>query len=184
MLKLLTSNLEKYAPYRSDLERGGIELLQRKFRLEEIQTTDLEEAARHKAKQAFDHLRAPVMIDDAALLLDAYPGFPGASTSFVVKSVGLSGLQKLLYGMPAGAEMVCLIAACWSEADVRIYPGRMRGTLDFSQMINGLLPLNSAFIPDGQSEPLGTLTRHHPDFPTHRRRALELALRDVLSPKE
>ena len=47
----------------------GIELEHQKIHLDEIQSTSLEEIVEHKARQAYELIHKPVLVEDVALAL-------------------------------------------------------------------------------------------------------------------
>ncbi len=170
---LCTSNPAKYAMHREALETLGARLQALPAGVEEIQTLDLEKASFFKAKQAHAILREPVITDDACLLLDAYPGFPGTMTKLLLEAVGMSGLKSLLSTRPLGCELLCCLTVIVDEAESHTVLGRLRGELDFSATTeHPELPLNSVFRPEGRAESLSTLEKTSPSFATHRSKAL------------
>jgi len=63
--------------------------------LEELQTLDEHEVIVYKARQAWEKLQQPLLVDDAGFYLYAYPKFPGVLTKPVIESLGFEGLYKL-----------------------------------------------------------------------------------------
>jgi inosine/xanthosine triphosphate pyrophosphatase family protein len=176
VIRLVTSNIDKYAPYEARLRENDIVLTRPEGETEEIQTMDADRAVVRKAQSVFALYGSPVIVDDAALLLDAYAGFPGTMTKNVMRLVRLAGLERLLSGLSPLGEMVCKLGLCLDGAAVKIFTGTVRGKLDFSAPRDGGLPLNSVFFPEGARGSLGWLAEHDPEFPTHRSLALEEAL--------
>ena len=68
----------------------------------------------------------PCLVDDAGLLLDAYPGFPGPLTGTVVRSLGAAGIERLLAGTTDRARMVCHIG-CWIDGRLWHWQGEVAG---------------------------------------------------------
>lgn len=71
----------------------GIQLNHQKLDLEEIQSTSLEEIVEHKVKQAFEIIKAPVLVEDVALKFTALGDLPGPFIKFFIESP--DGLEKL-----------------------------------------------------------------------------------------
>jgi hypothetical protein len=96
------------------------------------------------------------LVDDAGLVLDAYPVFPGPLTSVVLRSLGYSGLKRLLQGVSNRASMECHIG-WWSGGELRSWTGKISGRLDLSrEPSNPRMLLTELFIPDPPCAP-GTL---------------------------
>lgn len=66
-----------------------------KLDLIEIQTLDQELISKHKAKQAFDILKQPVIVDDAGIFIEKYNEFPGILTAYVCKGLGIDNITSL-----------------------------------------------------------------------------------------
>ena len=167
---LLTSNPRKYGPLVDVLAEMQISLCKPDFDLPELQDLDFEAVVAHKAKTAAEALGTPCLVDDAGLLLDAYPGFPGPMTGNVLRLLGAAGIQRLLAGTIDRARMVCHIA-CWSGGRLWHWQGEVAGRLDPRRPVaEGPGPLAQWFVPDEPGPSGGYL---------HRRRALAALGRDI-----
>ena len=172
---LLTSNPPKYGPLADILAGMQISLRKPDFALPELQDLDFAAVVAHKAKAAAEAMGTPCLVDDAGLLLDAYPGFPGPLTGHVVRSLGAAGIERLLAGATDRARMVCHIG-CWSDGRLWHWQGEAAGRLDLRRPVaEGPGPLAQWFVPD---DPAGA-----PPGPSdgylHRRRALAALERDI-----
>jgi diadenosine tetraphosphate (Ap4A) HIT family hydrolase len=153
MLTLVTTNPSKYEPFARDLERLRIELATPQREVPELQSLNFDEALAHKAQVMAQAFRRPVFVDDAGLVLDAYQPFPGPLTSVVLRSLGYSGLQRLLNGVSDRATMECHIG-WWSGNALRSWTGKVSGHLDLSrQPSNPRMLLTDLFVPDPPCPP-------------------------------
>jgi inosine/xanthosine triphosphate pyrophosphatase family protein/diadenosine tetraphosphate (Ap4A) HIT family hydrolase len=151
MLTLLTSNPAKYAPFATQLEGLRIQIESPKLPLPEIQTLDFSEALAAKARAAADLFGRPVLVDDAGLLLEAYPLFPGPLSSVVIQTLGVPGLKRLLTGLSDNATMVCHIGG-WFDGRLRSWSGQVQGRLDFSRSPKDeRMILSDLFVPEPAS---------------------------------
>jgi inosine/xanthosine triphosphate pyrophosphatase family protein/diadenosine tetraphosphate (Ap4A) HIT family hydrolase len=149
MLTLVTSNPAKYAPFARQLERLRVELQNPSGPLPELQTFNFSEALAAKARGAAEYFGRPVLVDDAGIVLEAYPPFPGPLTSSVLRAIGAVGLQRLLAGLSLNATMECHIG-CWLGGTLRCWSGQARGRLDFDRLpARKDLPLTDLFVPEG-----------------------------------
>ncbi len=146
-IPLVTSNLAKYALFQPILERLGVELVTPPQSCYEIQSDDWVEIIKEKARAVARSLGRPCIVDDAGLLLDAYPGFPGAYTKSVIRSLGSDGLVRLLNNQtPSG----CLVAnlACSDGVECFHWMGSVQGNLVPSEVRGeGPGPLHEWFQP-------------------------------------
>lgn len=95
MLYFVTGNKGKYAEAK---EIFG-ELEQRNIGYVEIQADSLEEVAAYGMREVASRLRGPVMLEDAGLFIEALNGFPGVYSAYVQKTIGNSGILRLMQGV-------------------------------------------------------------------------------------
>lgn len=127
-IPLVTSNLAKYALFQPILERLGVELVTPHQSCYEIQSEDWVEIIKEKARAAARSLGRPCIVDDAGLLLDAYPGFPGAYTKSVIRSLGSDGLVRLLNNQTPSGRLVANLA-CSDGVECFHWMGSVQGSL-------------------------------------------------------
>ena len=168
---LITSNKNKYANLNGLLAECGIEFVVGKLKIDEIQSTDALEVGRKKALAMFEIYREPLIVDDAALYLCAYPNFPGTMTKAMLESIGLEGIGRLLSGLSHEARLECVLTVCEDGCNVEHFRGYLKGTLELERECTTALPLNSVFVPHGESVPLGDLLNTRPNYIDHRRSA-------------
>lgn len=123
--------------------------------LQEIQSLDVEEVAREKAKTAYDILRQPVLVDDTALYIDNMNGFPGAFVKFYYTTIGLDGMIKHHEGSKCFGKTVLVY---YDGKEMNVYEGIVHGKIaseiHYGSDNHGWDPI---FIPDGYSVPLTKL---------------------------
>jgi inosine/xanthosine triphosphate pyrophosphatase family protein len=157
---LVTSNPSKYAPFAELLAQMEITLRVPDFELPELQSEDFLDVLARKARQACEALGEPCLVDDAGLLMDAYPGFPGPLTRSICKSLGAGGLERLLAGATDRARMVCHLG-CWVHGELRHWQGESAGHVDPRRPLeSGPGPLAQWFVPDEPGEMAAYLHRH------------------------
>lgn len=147
MLTLVTSNPAKYQPFSQLLERLRISVCKPKVDVPELQSATFAEALTHKARAMAEIFGQPVLVDDAGLVLDAYPSFPGPLTSVVLRALGQSGLQRLLRDVSDRATMECHLG--WWNGRLRSWSGLIHGRLDTHRTAsNPRMLLSDLFVPD------------------------------------
>ena len=183
MLTLVTTNPSKYEPFARDLERMRIELAVPKWDVPELQTLTFADALCHKAEAMARMFERPVLVDDAGLVLEAYAPFPGPLTSVVLRSLGHSGLQRLLQGVSARAAMECHLG-WWSGGALRTWTGRVEGHLDLSRLpANPRMLLSDLFVPDPPC-PFGALPHRARAMAALEAEVFELHLETTRAPGE
>ena len=111
----------------------GVELKSVDLDLPEIQAIEPAEVAAEKVRAARQALGAPdlpVLVEDSGLMVDAWDGFPGALTKWLMRSVGNDGLLRILSpGEDRSARAVCVVALAEPDGTVRTFRGEVPGTL-------------------------------------------------------
>ena len=95
----MTTNQGKVEEAREYFSRYGILVNQFEFEALEPQADDLETVALSKIEQAIPHLPNPedmLLVEDAGLFVDALNGFPGVYSSYVLKTLDVHGILKLM----------------------------------------------------------------------------------------
>jgi inosine/xanthosine triphosphate pyrophosphatase family protein/diadenosine tetraphosphate (Ap4A) HIT family hydrolase len=148
MLTLVTSNGAKYAPFAAELERLRLCIEPPTQPLPELQSLNFIETLTAKARAAAAQFGRPVLVDDTGLVLEAYAPFPGPLTATVLRSVGATGLRRLLAGASDRAVMECHIG-CWLNGALRNWTGTVAGRIDLSRPPRQeRMPLSDLFIAD------------------------------------
>ena len=111
----------------------GVELERAELDLPEIQAVDPGTVASEKARAAREALGAtalPVLVEDSGLMVDAWGGFPGALTKWLMQGVGNEGLLRMLGPEEdRSARAVCVVALAEAGGEVLTFRGEVRGTL-------------------------------------------------------
>jgi non-canonical purine NTP pyrophosphatase (RdgB/HAM1 family) len=177
-LVFVTSNLGKLREAEAVLGRSldhcGLDL-------PELQTLDLGEVVRGKARAAWKRLERPVLVEDTSLELGGLGGFPGPLIRWLLASVGPEGICRI-----AGcfddrrATARCLI--CASDGAIEVFgEGVVEGTIAASPRGDGGFGWDSAFVPcDGGGRSYGEMDEEEKNLISHRHKAF-IALRDALT---
>ena len=97
--------------------------------LTEIQDDDIGKIAHFKAHEAYELLKKPLIVDDTGFFINAFKGFPGAYASYVLDTIGISGILSLLAGLPdRSGTFVTAIAYADSEG-IQVFEGEVKGKI-------------------------------------------------------
>jgi XTP/dITP diphosphohydrolase len=123
--------------------------------LPEIQSIDPAEVATEKvraAREALGDPDVPILVEDSGLMVDAWEGFPGALTKWLMSSVGNEGLLRMLGpGGDRSARAVCVVALAEADGPVRTFRGEVAGTLALEPRGVGGFGYDPVFIPGWSS---------------------------------
>ena len=133
----------------------GFELEWVALDLPEIQAIEPAEVAAEKVRAARQALGAPdlpVLVEDSGLMVDAWDGFPGALTKWLMRSVGNDGLLRILPpGEDRSARAVCVVALAEPDGTVRTFRGEVPGTLAPEPRGAGGFGYDPVFVPGWSS---------------------------------
>ncbi|MEV8392926.1 MULTISPECIES: non-canonical purine NTP pyrophosphatase [unclassified Streptomyces] len=115
-LAYCTGNAGKFATAQEHLAPWGIEIEQVSVDLDEIQTTSVEEIARHKARQAFVLLGRQLFVEDSGFFIDEFNGWPGPMVKHALEAIGPRGLTHLA---DLTAKRTCRFASAVVYVDAR-----------------------------------------------------------------
>ncbi len=76
----------------------GVSIAHQKIDLDEIQSTDLKAVVEHKARQAYEVIQEPVLVEDVSLEFTSLGGLPGTFIKFFVEQTGLDATCRMLDG--------------------------------------------------------------------------------------
>ena len=108
----------------------GIPLEHQKVELDELQSTDLDVIVAHKAKQAYERIKKPVLVEDVALGFDALGGLPGPFVKFFVDAPnGLEGMCRMLDGFADRSAVASCLFGYYDGEMLKMFHGRLNGSI-------------------------------------------------------
>ena len=133
----------------------GVALERADLDLPEIQAIDPAEVATAKARAAREALgrpELPVLVEDSGLMVEAWDGFPGALTKWLMSSVGNEGLLRMLGpDQDRSAKAVCVVALAQTDGNVRTFRGEVPGIVAQKPRGSGGFGYDPIFVPEGSS---------------------------------
>ena len=128
-LYFLSTNTNKYAEIRPILHKYNITVRYLNMKLREIQSESLRKIAVEKSKEAFKVISKPVIVEDDGLLIHRLNNFPGSYSSFVFKTIGNTGVLKLLsYSKDRSASFVSVFVYN-DGSNLRCFVGKTDGKI-------------------------------------------------------
>lgn len=120
-----------------------------KLDLDELQSLDLNAIVEHKARQAYDILKRPVLVEDASLSLTAMGRLPGPFIKWFIEDMGIEGLHKLALLLSSQEAHAKMCYALYDGTDVKFFEGEMHGRI--GPEIKGTMGFgfDAIFINDG-----------------------------------
>jgi len=162
-----TGNLNKLREFEGIL---GVKLDHVNLDLDEIQSVDVEDVAKHKAIQAYETVKEPVIVEDTGLYFDGLNGLPGALVKFFIKKLDLKMVCDLI-GDNRGAEVKTCIAY-HDGKEVRLFIGQTRGSITLEPRGDKGFGWDPIFIPEGHDKTFAELSDEEKQSKFMRREAL------------
>jgi non-canonical purine NTP pyrophosphatase (RdgB/HAM1 family) len=150
-----------------------------KVDLHEIQSLELKQIVEHKARQAYEIVKKPVLVEDVELRCNSLQGLPGPFIKwFLADDVGL--LCRMLNSFAdRGATARVMYAYCGSEG-VEYFEGSTEGVIaDFPKGTGGF-GWDSIFAPHGYSQTRAELNEQDYEITSPRAKAI-MELKEFLN---
>ena len=97
---MVTGNPKKAQAVLEHTAAFGLQVEHKALPLIEPQADTIEDVALSKAKQAFQMLHTPVLVEDSGFCIDALSNFPGPYTKYALATIGAVGLLNLARDLP------------------------------------------------------------------------------------
>lgn len=105
----------------------GIPMAHHRLDLDEIQSLDPREVVEHKVLQAYDILKAPVLVEDAGLSFTVLGRLPGTYIKWFIEEIGYDGLLRLANNLPDQAAVGRVCYGLYDGTELHFFEGEMRG---------------------------------------------------------
>ena len=153
------------------LKSFKIEIELVRFETLEIQSNKLEEIAFEKAKDAFDKIGRPLIVEDTGLFIDSLKGFPGPYSSYVLQTIGNQGILDLLLNKGNRFAIFKTIIAYRDNNTGMTFSGTTKGMIS-DRITEGGWGYDPIFIPEGSSITYAQLGIENKMEISHRTQAL------------
>ena len=125
--------------------------------LVEVLSSDLETVVREKAKAAYKEALVPLMVEHGALYIDHLNGLPGPMVKLFWEKLE----HELPNLIPGGASRRAHVvqAVCYCDGKkLRVYKGRIEGSIAPKKRGRGGIHWDPTFIPSGSRKTLGEMS--------------------------
>lgn len=125
----ITSNEGKFREVQSMGEGYGIDVEWHEEKYLEPQGSNLKEIARASAESLTEKLDKPFIIEDSGLFIEGLNGFPGPYSSYVYKTIGNEGINKLVQDIENRKAYFLAVVAYFDGEKVHTFEGRVDGEI-------------------------------------------------------
>jgi inosine triphosphate pyrophosphatase len=151
-ITLVTGNPHKLSELQAVFP-ANLQLTSKKLGLDEIQSLDLHEIVRHKLRQAYEHIKGPVIIEDVSAEVEKLNGLPGPFIKYFEERLGPGAMYKIAGDGPV--RIVCAMGYFDGKQEI-IVDGIMTGRLVAPREGEGF-GFDFEIIPDGYDKTVSEL---------------------------
>ena len=169
-----TGNHQKLKEFEAIL---GIKLNHSDLDLDEIQSINVEEVARHKVKQAYEILKEPVIVEDTGLCFEELNGLPGALVKFFLKKLTLNQICSLFKENMKATAITCI--AFFDGQDLKTFKGETRGEIATEPRGTNGFGWDPIFIPEGYNQTFAEITSEEKEYKFMRKEAIRLLKNNI-----
>lgn len=107
----------------------GVQLQHTKIDLDEIQSTNLHAIVEHKLRQAYDVVKAPVLVEDVSLIFHALGELPGPYIKWFVEKAGGEACCRMLDGFNDRSARVICTFGYFDGTEMRFFDSEVAGSI-------------------------------------------------------
>lgn len=171
MITLITSNRHKFEEIREMFLEAGLDLEWKQMKYEEIQADSTEEVSRDSCVKLSGMMKGDFFIEDTGLFIDVLGGFPGVYSSYVQKTIGNTGIIRLMNGKSSSARFKTVVSAC-IDGSIHQYTGLSEGRISLVEAGEKGFGYDPIFVPEGESRTLAEMSVNEKNSVSHRSRAV------------
>ncbi|MBW2974374.1 RdgB/HAM1 family non-canonical purine NTP pyrophosphatase [Candidatus Woesearchaeota archaeon] len=153
----VTHNPNKVREFKQILE-PGIKVEQVNIDYPELRSDYPEEIVKLAVKQLADKLNKAVVAEDSGLFIKSLNGFPGTSSAYIHKRIGLKGILSLMKGMKnRGCMYISAVAYCEPGKKPLAFLGSEKGKIALSIKGKHGFGHDPIFVPEGSEHTYGEI---------------------------
>jgi non-canonical purine NTP pyrophosphatase (RdgB/HAM1 family) len=126
----------------------GVSVKHIKLDLDEIQSLDSKKIVEHKVRQAYEEIKAPVLVEDGSLEFAALGRLPGPLVRFFVDEIPLETMCSILDGKTRKATARTTFGY-YDGKEVRFFEGKLDGKIATAPAGENGWDWDKIFIPEG-----------------------------------
>lgn len=165
-LLFITSKPDKVRVLQSYLQKVGVncQVTLCEEDIPEPQGRSIVDIAEKKAMLAYRQLRQPVVVEDSGLYIEALNGFPGPYVKYMLDTLGLEGIMRLMDGKE---DRSCRFVSAVSMVDAK---GNIHTFVDESSAVGAIADvpaetkqeqqsiISRVFVPEGFDKPIAAMS--------------------------
>lgn len=126
--------------------------------LDELQSLSLREIVEHKARQAYDLLQRPVLVEDTKLEFLAMGCLPGTFIKWFLETMSMQDICRMLDGLEKRDAVAGAAIAFYDGKTMEIFERELLGIIASHPKGSAGFGWNPIFIPKGSKQTLGEMS--------------------------
>ena len=169
MITFVTGNPGKAEEIGKQINVG---LANKALDLPEIQSLDIKEIIETKAREAFEQIGSPVLVDDASISIDDLGGLPGPLVKWFLNAIGNEGICRFADQSASRSASAIVALGYFDGKEFTSFISEVRGTIAQHQSGKTGYGWDAVFIQEGYSVTRADLSFEEYDKASIRRPAL------------
>ncbi len=170
-IAIATSNLHKVEEINNVLSECGYRVEPVDAPKVEVQSDSLVEIVLFAASTAYHVLHKPVIVEDAGLFIESLSGFPGPYSSYVYKTIGISGVLRLLSGKANRRAIFKSAIALAHQSGVVVFEAEVLGRITNEPRGTKGFGFDPIFVPSGSDKTFAEMSLEEKNKLSHRGKA-------------
>ncbi len=133
-------------------------VLHKTMDLIEIQSLDVATIIKYKAREAFQQVLSPVLVEDSSLQFVAWGRLPGPFIKWFLAELGPEGLCRLLDGTPERSALASIHFGLYDGQAFHAFTGAKEGSIALTPRGSHGFGWDSIFIPSGSHKTWAEMT--------------------------
>ncbi len=158
----------------------GIRVRTISLQIHEIQSLDLVEIARHKARDAYTQINEPLIVDDTGLAIHAWEGFPGPFIKHIVDAGGPDLLLRMMRGQKNRHATFTTVIGYYDGLKFHHVRGETHGVIARAKQGKKSWGINEIFIPDGHTQTYAQMSLETKNEVSHRGKAVRAFAKSMM----
>lgn len=147
-ITFITGNPNKVRMLKENL---GYDVEHKSIELDEIQSLNSEKIVEHKARQAYEVVKGPVLVEDVSLKLDALGGLPGPLIKWFLEKIGAEGICNIANRLGAHGAVAEVCYGYFDGNTLKLFTGQKKGAIS-TEVRGEDFGWNRCFIPEGATK--------------------------------
>lgn len=171
-LSVVTTNDGKFREFSSALSSPAVQLERIDMPYPEVQSDRLEDVVSFGIEWLSRTLTCSFVIDDSGMFIDHLSGFPGVYSAYVMKSLGLNGIMRLMSDATSRSAHFKTVLGLHHKGKSTLFEGVCRGSISTAVRGGGGFGYDPVFIPEGQGRTFAEMSVEEKNAISHRGKAL------------